>query len=37
MYYMRIGMFPVKTPRGTPLAFITSSITIKQQQLTLDH
>ena len=37
MHYIRIGMFSVKTPHGTPLRFITSSITIKQQWLTLDH
>ena len=37
MYYIRIGMFSVKTRHGTPLRFITSSITIKQQWLTLDH
>ena len=37
MHYMGIGMFSVKTPLGTPLRFITSSITMKQQQLTLDH
>ena len=29
-------MFSVKTPEGTPLRFITSSIAIKQQWLTLD-
>ena len=29
-------MVSVKTPHGTPLRFITS-ITIKQQRLTLDH
>ena len=34
--YIRIGMFSVKTPHGTSLRFITS-ITIKQQWLTLDH
>ena len=37
MHYIRIGMFSVKTHHGTPLRFITSSITIKQQWLTLDH
>ena len=36
MNYIRIGIFSVKTPHGTPLRFITS-ITIKQQWLTLDH
>ena len=37
MHYKRIGMFWVKAPHGTPLRFITSPITIKQQWLTLDH
>ena len=37
MHYIRIGMFSVKTPQGTPLRLITSSIAIKQQWLTLDH
>ena len=36
MHYIRIGMFSVKTPHGTPLRFITS-IRTKQQWLTLDH
>ena len=31
MHYIRIGMFSVKTPQGTPLRLITSSIAIKQQ------
>ena len=30
-------MFSVKTPHGTQLRFITSSLTIKQQWLTWDH
>ena len=34
MLYIRIGMFLVKT---SPMRFITSSITIQQQWLTLDH
>ena len=37
MHYIRIGMLSVKTPHGTPLRFITSSIAIKQQLLKLDH
>ena len=37
MHYIRIGMFSVKTPQGTPLRLLTSSIAIKQQWLTLDH
>ena len=37
MHYIRIGIFSVKTPHGTSLRFITTSVTIKQQQLTLDH
>ena len=37
MYYIRIGIFSVKTCHGPPLTFITSSITKKQQGLTLDH
>ena len=44
--YIRIGMFSVKTPQGTPLRLITSSssyfflqvlIAIKQRWLTLDR
>ena len=37
MHYIRTGMFSVKTPQGTPLTLITSSIAIKQQWLILDH
>ena len=37
MYYIRIGIFSVKTRHGTPWTFITFSITKKQQWLTLDH
>ena len=37
MHYMRNGMFSIKTPQGTQLRLITSSIAIKQQWLTLDH
>ena len=37
MYYIRIGLFSVKTPNSTPRRFIISSITIKQQWLTLEH
>ena len=37
MHYVRIEMFSVKTPHGTPLRFITCSIIIKQQWLTLNH
>ena len=37
MYYIRIGMFSAKTSHGAALRFITSSVTIKQQRLTLDH
>ena len=35
MHYIKIGMFSVTTPHGTPLRFIIS-IT-KQQWFTLDH
>ena len=37
VHYIRIGILAVKTPHGTPLRFITSSVTINQQWLTLDH
>ena len=37
MDYKRNGMFSVKTPQGTPLRLITSSIAVEQQWLTLDR
>ena len=37
MHYRRNGMFSVKTPQGAPLRLIKSSISIKQQWITLDH